>query len=218
MTDGSEGPLSPRDIDFTKGGGLVPVIVQDHATGKVLMLAYMNAQALEKTLASGEMHYFSRSRNRLWRKGEESGHVQTVVSLRADCDQDTLLAIVHQHGPACHTGTETCFDGRPTLTGEAAAGLPELGRILSARRAAPPPGSYTAKLLADENLRLKKIGEEGAEVVIAAKGDSPERLASEIADLIYHALVAGAARGVTVDDVLRELAARRAPKGPPKGT
>jgi phosphoribosyl-ATP pyrophosphohydrolase/phosphoribosyl-AMP cyclohydrolase len=196
-------------IDFEKAGGLVPVVAQDSATGRVLMVAYANADAVRASLETGEMTYWSRSRGRLWRKGKESGHTQRLVALRRDCDGDALLAIVEQRGPACHTGARTCFQSLPPLAGEAEAGLGELERILLSRKAAPVEGSHTSRLLSDENFRLKKIGEESAEVVLAAKEAEPDRLTEEVADLIYHSLVAGIAVGVTPDDVLRELARRR---------
>lgn len=190
-------------LDFSKLTGLVPVVAQDAADGRALMLAFATREALEKSLATGEMHFWSRSRGALWRKGETSGNTLRVVSLHADCDRDAVLALVRPTGPACHTGEGTCFgDG-------AAPELPALDATLAARQADRPAGSYTVRLLDDENLRLKKLGEETAELVAAlAKGD-PERAREEAADLLYHMLVALRAAGVPATDVLEALEARR---------
>ena len=199
-------------IDFGKQDGLVPVVAQDAATGAVLMVAYANRDALERSLASGRMHYWSRSRGELWRKGDTSGRVQHVVSLHLDCDADTLLAVVRQEGPACHTGETTCFgDGAgPTRPDASAPGsvFARLDTVLAARADERPEGSYTVRLLTDENLRLKKLGEECAELVTAlAKGEA-DRIPEEAADLIYHVLVAARAEGVGLDAIARVLEAR----------
>lgn len=199
-------------IDFEKSGGLVPVVAQDALTGDVLTLAYMNAEALAKTRESGFMHYWSRSRDRLWKKGEESGHVQEVVALELDCDGDAILAKVRRAGPACHTGKDTCFHER--LHGEHDVTLPELLAVIEQRRAEPNPHSHTSKLFASENLRLKKVVEEAGEVLMAAKDHDKERVAEEIADLLFHALVVMRAEDVAWRDVLAVLAKRRMP--PPK--
>jgi len=191
--------------------GLVPVVVQDAASGDVLMVAYANREALERTALTGLAHFWSRSRGALWRKGETSGHEMRVREVRADCDRDALLMVVDPAGPACHTGARTCFgDETPTL-----AGMPEeLGRVIAARASAAPAASYTAKLLAKgPDHVLKKIGEEATEVVLAAKSESDERLAEEAADLLYHLMVAMAQRRVPFAralEVLRER--RRAPR------
>lgn len=187
-------------LDFEKGNGLVTVVTIDDATGAVLMVAHADREALERTLATGLMHYRSRRRG-LWKKGETSGHTQRVVRIEADCDGDALLARVIPAGPACHTGQATCFgDG----AGDA---LGELDRIIAARAAAPR--GYTGRLLGDRNLRLKKIGEEAAEFVTACADGDALRAADELADLVYHALVALRACGAGADDVRRVLAARR---------
>ena len=191
--------------------GLVPVVVQDAASGDVLMVAYANREALERTAQTGLAHFWSRSRGVLWRKGETSGHEMRVREVRADCDRDTLLMVVDPAGPACHNGTRTCFgDETPTL-----AGIPEeLGRVIASRASAAPAASYTAKLLAKGlDHVLKKIGEEATEVVLAAKSESDERLAEEAADLLYHLMVAMSQRRVAFAralEVLRER--RRAPR------
>lgn len=195
------------DVDFSKGDGLVPCVTVDALTGDVLMLAYVNEEALARTRETGFMHYWSRSRGKLWKKGEESGHVQEVVALELDCDGDALLAKVRQTGPACHTGSQSCFTTR--LLGEGDVVLSGLLRVLRERRDQPSSESYTSKLYASENLRLKKIVEEAGEVLMAAKDHDKERLAEELADLLYHALVVAQAEGVEPRDVLDVLAKRR---------
>lgn len=194
-------------LDFSKGGGLVTVVAQDARSGAVLMVAHADREALERTVATGEMHYRSRTRGP-WRKGETSGNVQRVVSLAADCDGDAVLARVEQAGPACHTGEPTCF-GEPVRDA-----LSALDATIEARAAEPEPegaerASYTRRLLADRNLRLKKIGEEAAELVTACADGNACRGAEECADLFYHALVALRALGAGLDDV-RGVLARRA--------
>jgi phosphoribosyl-ATP pyrophosphohydrolase/phosphoribosyl-AMP cyclohydrolase len=188
-------------IDFEKGGGLVPVLTQHALTGEVLMLAYANREALEKTLAERVMWYWSRSRGELWRKGDTSGNVQRLVALLPDCDGDAVLARVLPTGPSCHTGEWSCFGGAPTLAA--------LDRVLAARAAAPPSGSYTQKLLGDPNLRLKKLGEEAVELALACERGDRERVAEEAADLLYHVLVACRAAGVELTEVLAVLEGRR---------
>ena len=187
--------------------GLVPVVVQDATSGDVLMVAYANREALERTAQTGLAHFWSRSRGALWRKGETSGHEMRVREVRADCDRDALLMVVDPAGPACHTGARTCFgDETPTLAGVPA----ELGRVIAARASAAPAGSYTAKLLAKgPDHVLKKIGEEATEVVLAAKSESDERLAAEAADLLYHLMVAMAQRRVPFARALEVLRERR---------
>ena len=196
-------------VDFEKGGGLVPVVTQDALTGEVLMLAYMDEEALRATRETGFMHYHSRSRGKLWRKGEESGHVQEVVALEMDCDGDALLAKVRQTGPVCHTGEGSCFHRR--LHGEGDVVLAELLRVMADRKANPNPVSHTSKLFASENLRLKKVVEEAGEVLMAAKDHDKEKLAEELADLTFHALAVALAEGVEPRDVMAVLARRRMP-------
>lgn len=195
-------------LDFERGGGLVTVVAQDHRSGAVLMVARADREALEKTLATGEMHYRSRTRG-LWHKGGTSGNVQRVVALLPDCDGDALLARVEPAGPACHTGQITCF-GPTALGGDI---LTELDAVIAARAAqadrAGEASSYTARLFRDRNLRLKKLGEESAELVLAAADGDPKRIRSEAADLLYHVLVASRAAGVTLDELRVELAGRR---------
>lgn len=190
--------------------GLVPVVVQDRASGDVLMVAFANREALRLTAETGEAHFWSRSRGALWRKGETSGHVLRVVEVRADCDADTLLMVVEPKGPACHTGARTCFgEGSPSQAG----GLFDLARLVAARDEARPEGSYVAKLLGKgQDAVLKKIGEEATEVVLAAKGESDERLAEEAADLLFHLTLALHQRGMGIGRVLEVLERRRRAK------
>lgn len=207
--------LDLHQLNFEKGNGLVTVVAQDAATGAVLMVAHADREALERTLATGEMHYRSRTRG-LWHKGATSGNVQRVVALAADCDGDAVLARVAPAGPACHTGAVSCFaqEGAPAAAGDAIAAL---DATIAARAAAPPPPaadgeapkpSYTQRLLADRNLRLKKLGEEMAELVTACADVDAGRAAEEGADVLYHAMVALRAVGVSLDDVRRVLAGR----------
>jgi phosphoribosyl-AMP cyclohydrolase / phosphoribosyl-ATP pyrophosphohydrolase len=189
--------------------GLVPAVVQDAGTGEVLMLAWMNQEALEETLRSGQATFWSRSRNQLWIKGATSGNTQAVKSVSADCDQDAILVRVDPAGPACHTGARSCFfetlkDGPPS-PGET---LGALEKVLRARRESPPEGSYTAKLYADGNLRHKKIGEEATELVIASIKGDPKEIAAEAADLLFHTLVLLAAHGLSLADVADVLRSR----------
>jgi phosphoribosyl-ATP pyrophosphohydrolase/phosphoribosyl-AMP cyclohydrolase len=196
----------PDGIVFD-AAGLVPVVAQDRASGDVLMVAWANPEALAKTAESGIAHFWSRRRQALWRKGETSGNELRVVEARRDCDGDTLLLVVEPTGPACHTGVRTCFgDVSPTAAGM----LEELARVVAARAAAPPEESYTARLLArGPDQVLKKIGEEATEVVLAARGQTDERLVEESADLLYHLLLALHMRGVPLARVMDELRRRR---------
>jgi phosphoribosyl-ATP pyrophosphohydrolase/phosphoribosyl-AMP cyclohydrolase len=190
--------------------GLVPVVVQDRASGDVLMVAWANEEALRLTGETGEAHFWSRSRGALWRKGETSGHTLRVREVRADCDSDTLLMVVDPAGPACHTGTRSCF-GEGSSTG--AGVLFELERIVGERDRERPEGSYVAKLLTKGlDATLKKIGEEATEVVLAAKGETDERLAEEAADLVFHLTVALHQRGISLSRALEALEKRRRPR------
>lgn len=219
--------------------GLLPVVAQSVDTGEVLMVAFANRLALETTLSTGQMHYWSRSRGELWHKGATSGNYQDLVSLHADCDSDTLLARVRTRGPACHTGEETCFgdlegaveaekeDGTGagaaecqgssigTASGPALRSsppdytLPELWDTLLKRDSLRPPASYTVKLLEDENLRLKKLGEETVELATALARGEKDRAVEEGADLVYHLLTALLAEGITFQDLLSELEKRK---------
>lgn len=184
---------------------LFTVVAQDADTGDVLMVAHGNEESVRKSQDTGLMHYWSRSRDRLWKKGEESGNVQEVVSLTWDCDRDALLARVRSRGPACHTGSTTCF-GEPTRTADVIA---ELERLFLERERRPPPGSYVAKLLANPPEIRKKVGEEAVEFVEASERGTREEIVHEAADLLFHALVLLYRAGVPYADILRELEARR---------
>jgi len=204
------------NLDFDKGGGRVTVVTRDARTGAILMVAHADREAVARTESSGEMHYTSRTRG-LWRKGETSGNVQRVVRLTADCDRDAVLADVVPAGPACHTGAISCFGE----AGEDASALARLDRVVRERAASPAGGGYTRRLLADRNLRLKKLGEEMAELVTACADGDPTRATEEAADVLYHLTVALRALGVGLGEVEARLEARRgegthpdAPPGP----
>jgi phosphoribosyl-ATP pyrophosphohydrolase/phosphoribosyl-AMP cyclohydrolase len=189
--------------------GLVPCVVQDWRSGEVLTLAYMNAEALRRTRETGQMHFFSRSRQELWRKGATSGNTQTVKEIRVDCDGDALLALVEPAGPACHTGERTCFhrgELEPPAPHEV---LPGLERTIAERSRTRPRGSYTASLLADPGLAAAKVQEEAEEVARAAGDESDARVAEEAADVIYHLAVLLHGRGLSLADAERVLNGRR---------
>jgi phosphoribosyl-AMP cyclohydrolase / phosphoribosyl-ATP pyrophosphohydrolase len=209
-------PVRADDLRFDEHG-LIPAVVQESATGELLMVAWMDRAALEATLETGRSHFWSRSRGTLWQKGETSGHVQHVQAIYADCDADTLLVQVHQEGVACHTGNRTCFfrtlEKAPLAETPASATMLErLERIVMARKAGAPPGSYVGTLLTKgEAAVCRKIGEEAVEVVTAALGgEGDERVVAELADLWFHTIVLLGARGLTVRAVLEELARRHA--------
>ena len=189
--------------------GLVPVVVQDWRTGEVLTLAYANAEALDRTRETGELHLWSRSRQELWHKGATSGNTQAVKALRIDCDGDALLALVEPAGPACHTGARSCFfsgDLEPPAPHEA---LPGLERTLAARQAQRPEGSYTVALLDDPGLIGAKVQEEAEEVARAAREETDERVDNEAADVLYHLLVLLRSRGRSLADAAEVLNGRR---------
>ena len=191
-------------LDFSKGNGFVTVVAQDANSGAVLMVAHATRDALERTIATGEMHYTSRTRG-LWHKGATSGNIQRVVSLTADCDRDAILARVYPAGPACHEGTTSCFR-ELALSADA---LSALDMTIAARAAdSDASTSYTRKLLNDRNLRLKKLGEEAVELAVACVDGDRSRAAEETADLVYHALVALHALGGSLADVRAVLASR----------
>jgi phosphoribosyl-ATP pyrophosphohydrolase/phosphoribosyl-AMP cyclohydrolase len=191
--------------------GLVPCVMQDASTGEVLTLAYMNEEALQRTLETREVHFFSRSRQELWKKGETSGNIMRVRALRYDCDADAVLALVEPAGPACHTGERTCF--HRDLEGEVEPVthevLPALERTLRSRQAERPEGSYTVELLDDPQLIGAKVQEEAEEVARAAREESDERVAEEAADVLYHLEVLMLSRGLSLNDALGVLDDRR---------
>jgi len=200
-------PLADQ-LDYSRNGGLVTVVTQDAGTGAVLMVAHADREAMERTEATGEMHYRSRTRG-LWHKGSTSGNVQRVVSLEPDCDADAVLARVIPEGPACHNGTLSCF----AATGPVADTLSAVDATIRQRAVSVSTGAekptYTQRLLSDRNLRLKKIGEEAAEFVTACADNDVARATEEAADVVYHALVALRALGAGLDDVRAVLATRR---------
>jgi phosphoribosyl-ATP pyrophosphohydrolase/phosphoribosyl-AMP cyclohydrolase len=198
-------------LNFDKQNGLVPAIVQDATTHTVLMLGYMNAEALEKTAREGVVTFFSRSKSRLWTKGETSGNFLRVVEILADCDKDTLLIKAHPEGPTCHTGADTCFDEKNSAT--ETSFLHELEGIILDRKANPSPDSYTSKLLArGMNKVAQKVGEEAVELVIEAKDSNDDLFKGEAADLLFHFTVLLAAKGISLESVMDVLRERHAAK------
>ena len=190
------------DIDFTKGDGLVPVVVQNAMTGEVLMLGYANEQALRNSIETGDLWLYSRSRKSLWKKGESSGNTQRVVSIARDCDNDAILIRVDPRGPICHTGSRSCFNDPPTLVA--------LADVISKRMVDLSENSYTVRLLNDANLRLKKLGEEAVELAVACNEGNRDRAIDEAADLVYHMMVACRAVGAGIEDILARVDSRRA--------
>lgn len=211
--------MKPDDVKFDEHG-LIPAIVQDARTREVLTLAYMNAESLKRTLESKETWFWSRSRSELWHKGATSGNIQRVTEIREDCDNDALVVLVEPAGPACHTGARSCFYGGiesaevnqslPEQSSDLGSVLNDLFELIESRKEERPEGSYTTYLF-NEGLDkiLKKVGEEATETIIAAKGEDSARLVSESADLIYHLMVLLVERDVSLDQVSRELKARR---------
>jgi phosphoribosyl-ATP pyrophosphohydrolase/phosphoribosyl-AMP cyclohydrolase len=201
--------LKPDDVRFDERG-LVPAVVQDARTREVLTLAYMNEESLRRTLEEGETWFWSRSRSELWHKGATSGNTQRVVDVGLDCDSDALVVLVEPRGPACHTGATSCFGGEARNVEDIGIVLEELYRVVSDRRREMPEGSYTTYLFEKGlNKILKKVGEESAETIIAAKDGDNEALKAETADLLYHLVVLLVERGLSLEDVGRELARRR---------
>lgn len=206
-------------IDFNKQGGLVPVVIQDHKTNEVLMLAYMNNEALKLSIQTSKTHFFSRSKNRLWQKGETSGHTQTIVSMMADCDMDTILVKVRQNGVACHTGAMSCFFHDMTNnikleniqidTGKIYKVVDMLFDKIKDNKFDNPNTSYTAKLLqGKQNYMLKKLVEEAGELCFAIKDDDKDAIVYECADLVYHTLVAICSKNISPDMIKQELKKR----------
>ena len=202
-------------LDWDKGNGLLPAIVQDAGSGRVLMLGYMNPESLRRTLAEGHVTFFSRSRNQLWTKGETSGHFLHVTHVSADCDRDSILVLAHPDGPTCHNGTPTCFADSLEPQASHIAFLSTLQSTIAQRIAESPEGSYTARLFASGVGRIaQKVGEEGVETALAAvTGDDPE-LVGECADLLYHLLVLLKSRNLTLEQVVGELASRHGARVP----
>lgn len=203
-------PIDFSRLDWTKGDGLLPAIVQHVQTGEVLMLGYMNPEALDVTQRTGHVTFFSRSKQRLWTKGESSGHVLALQTIRVDCDADTLLVQALPHGPTCHTGTSSCFgdEVRPPL-----GFLAELDALVAQRHAERPEGSYTTRLFEGGVRRIaQKVGEEGVETALAGVAQGDEELLGEAADLLFHLSVLLRARGLSLTNVAALLAKRHAAK------
>jgi phosphoribosyl-AMP cyclohydrolase / phosphoribosyl-ATP pyrophosphohydrolase len=201
-------------LDWSKGDGLLPAVVQHARTGQVLMLGYMNRDALRATLAGGRVVYFSRSRQSLWTKGETSGHFLDVVDVSTDCDADAILVLADPLGPTCHTGAESCFADAMSSDAQRLGFLALLERIIAQRIAEQPEGSYTARLFADGPGRIaQKVGEEGVETALAAVTRDDEGLVSECADLLFHVLLLLKSRDLSLGRVVEELRARHASKG-----
>jgi phosphoribosyl-ATP pyrophosphohydrolase/phosphoribosyl-AMP cyclohydrolase len=198
-------------LDFSKGNGLLPAVIQHAGIGTVLMLGYMNREALEATLTRGRVVFFSRSKGRLWEKGETSGHSLEVAEIHADCDRDALLVTAWPKGPVCHLGTANCFGSEPNTSSEQLAFLGELEQVIGERIAARPEGSYTARLVASGMKRIaQKVSEEGLEVALAAAAGTDGEVIGEASDLFYHVLILLKARGLSLNRVLAELRARHA--------
>lgn len=196
-------------LDWGKAGGLIPAVVQHALTGAVLMLGYMNREALRETLARGRVVFYSRTRSCLWQKGETSGHHLDFVSVSVDCDSDALLVLVHPQGPVCHAGTPTCFAARTTTAAENLAFLARLEAVIARRIEEKPRDSYTARLCAAGPSRVaQKIGEEGVEVALAAAAGDNSRIVSESADLLYHLLLLLKSRDLSLEDVVQTLESR----------
>ncbi len=196
-------------IDWDKNDGLVPAIVQHAGSGRVLMLGYMDRAALAATLARDRVVFFSRSKQRLWEKGETSGNFLQLIDIRYDCDADTLLVIARPEGPVCHTGSSSCFGDEPLTAAAPLSFLPELEQLIAQRIAEAPEGSYTARLYARGLRRVaQKVGEEGVEVALAGAGESDEALIGECADLVYHLLVLLRSRNLPLAAVIEELRRR----------
>lgn len=194
------------ELDFEKMNGLIPAIIQDNYTQKVLMLGFMNKEAYEKTVETGKVTFFSRTKNRLWTKGEQSGNFLHVVSIKADCDNDTLLIMVHPDGPVCHTGTDTCWGEKNE---QDIMFLKELQDFIDRRRQEMPEKSYTTSLFnSGVNKMAQKVGEEAVETVIEACNGTDERLIYEGADLLYHLIVLLTYKGYRIEDLTRELKER----------
>jgi phosphoribosyl-AMP cyclohydrolase / phosphoribosyl-ATP pyrophosphohydrolase len=205
--------LAIDKLDFKKSDGLLPAIVQDADTGAVLMLAYMNREALEQTLARKRAVFYSRSKQRLWEKGETTGHTLDVVDIAADCDNDTLLVTARPRGPACHNGTLTCFGDEPRSAATNIAFLAKLEATIAQRATDKPEASYTARLLEKGISRVaQKVGEEGVELALAGVNDTEQKVVEESADLLFHTLVLLRARGVPLERVIRELETRHTPR------
>jgi len=211
MTSAQIASLDADSLDWNKGDGLLPAVVQDASSGKVLMLGYMNADALRVTLESKRVTFYSRSKQRLWTKGETSGNFLNLVSIAADCDNDSLLVLAHPNGPTCHTGSESCFSAAGNTDAGNFAFLPRLESVIAQRIAERPEGSYTARIWAEGPTRMaQKVGEEGVEVALAAVTQEDERLIGESADLLFHLALLLKSRNLSLAEAVGELERRHA--------
>jgi phosphoribosyl-ATP pyrophosphohydrolase/phosphoribosyl-AMP cyclohydrolase len=200
-------------LDWNKGEGLLPAVVQDSRTGQVLMVAFMNRESLQRTLDTRKVTFFSRTKNRLWTKGETSNHFLNLVDIAADCDNDSILITALPDGPTCHTGTQSCFGDDIKADGADLAFLAKLEGVIAQRIAQRPEGSYTAKLWADGVTRMaQKVGEEGVEVALAAVTQDDQRLVGESADLLFHLALLLKSRGLSLSAAVQELEKRHAAK------
>lgn len=205
--------ITKRPLDWGKGDGLIPAVVQNATTGQVLMLGYMNREALLATVQSGNVTFFSRSKGRLWVKGESSGHFLKLVSIVPDCDDDTLLVLANPIGPTCHEGTQSCFGDTVTSRAQRLAFLAELEDVIAQRIADKPEGSYTARIWAQGSTRIaQKVGEEGVEVALAAVTQEDDRLVGEAADLLFHLSLLLKNRNLSLTQVVQELEQRHTAK------
>jgi phosphoribosyl-ATP pyrophosphohydrolase/phosphoribosyl-AMP cyclohydrolase len=218
MTQPGHSPHSDlaQQLDWDKGGGILPAIVQDAGSGAVLMLAYMNRAALAATQATGRVTFWSRSKGRLWTKGETSGHFLELKEIAADCDGDALLILAEPQGPACHLGTATCWGEKPPQSAaQQTAFITVLEKVIAERIATRPQGSYTAKLLAEGTRRIaQKVGEEGLELALAAVAQSDAEIVGEAADLLYHTLLLLKVKGLSLSQVVTELESRHTEREP----
>ncbi len=213
----ARGPLRPEDIetlDFAKADGLLPAVVQHTVSGAVLMVGYMNREALSETLSRRHVVFYSRSKQRLWEKGETSGHFLELDQVYTDCDRDALLVTARPLGPVCHEGTPTCFGNESLTSAERLSFLANLEAVIEKRIAESPQGSYTARLFSAGPRRIaQKVGEEGLEVALAAVVETDDKVLAESADLLYHLLVLLRSRGLSIQGVVAELQSRHATKG-----
>lgn len=202
-----------ESLDWDKGGGILPAVVQDARSGKVLMLGYMNRESLRVTLGDKRVTFYSRSKQRLWTKGETSGNFLHLVDAAIDCDQDTLLITAHPDGPTCHKGTESCFGDNISTTATRLAFLSQLESVIEQRVSERPEGSYTARLWAEGATRMaQKVGEEGVEVALAAVTQNDDKLVGEAADLLFHLTLLLKSRQLSLSRVVTELERRHAAK------
>lgn len=205
--------ITQRSLDWDKGNGLLPAIVQDASTGQVLMLGFMNREALRATVSSGTVTFFSRSKQRLWMKGETSGNTLKLVSIAPDCDNDSILVLATPNGPTCHAGTQSCFGDNVTSKAQQLGFLGKLEEIIAQRIADKPEGSYTARIWSQGPTRIaQKVGEEGVEVALAAVTQDDERLVGEAADLLFHLTLLLKNRNVSLAQAVKELEMRHAAK------